>query len=144
MDIVVKSMATHEITSLALVQINRLLKQVSAESKAVSLFDLRALILNDYLFVAKTAGGDIVGMATLIHFKKTTGHVGLIEDVVVDEGMRGRGIGRSLIVAAIDRARSCGLKHINLTSSPKRVAARGLYESLGFQPRNTTPFRLML
>jgi ribosomal protein S18 acetylase RimI-like enzyme len=45
---------------------------------------------------------------------------------------RGRGLGRSLMEAAIKAARARGADHMDLGTSEDDVAARSLYESLGF------------
>ena len=45
---------------------------------------------------------------------------------------RGRGLGRSLMEAAIEAARARGADHMDLGTSEDDVAARSLYESLGF------------
>jgi ribosomal protein S18 acetylase RimI-like enzyme len=50
--------------------------------------------------------------------------------VVPDE--RGRGMGRALMHAAMDLARSEGADHMDLGTGQDDTAARGLYESLGF------------
>jgi DNA-binding MarR family transcriptional regulator/predicted GNAT family N-acyltransferase len=48
--------------------------------------------------------------------------------------MRGLGIGRKLVEAAIDRARNMNLSSIFLLSSSKLEAALKLYQSAGFKP----------
>jgi ribosomal protein S18 acetylase RimI-like enzyme len=45
---------------------------------------------------------------------------------------RGRGLGRALLQAAIEVARARGADHMDLGTSEDDVAARSLYESLGF------------
>ena len=45
---------------------------------------------------------------------------------------RGRGLGRSLMEAAIEAARARGADHMDLGTSEDDVAARSLYESFGF------------
>ena len=56
-----------------------------------------------------------------------------IGGLVVDESHRGTGIGRALINAAEDWARSGGFDDIRLRSATKRVEAHKFYESLGYQ-----------
>jgi ribosomal protein S18 acetylase RimI-like enzyme len=48
---------------------------------------------------------------------------------------RGRGLGRALMEAALEHARDRGADHIDLSTSEDDVAARTLYESLGFSNR---------
>ncbi len=48
---------------------------------------------------------------------------------------RGRGLGRALLEAALQHARERGAVHIDLGTSEDDVAARALYESVGFTNR---------
>lgn len=96
-----------------------------------------------YILTARD-GTSIIGMATLIALATPSGLYGMVEDVVVDERARGRGIGRALIERIIAEARRQRMTMLELTSSPSRIAANHLYQSLGFQKRETNPYRLML
>jgi ribosomal protein S18 acetylase RimI-like enzyme len=62
----------------------------------------------------------------------------LAELYVVPE-RRGQGIGRALMVAAIELARARGATHMDLGTGEDDVAARALYESLGFSNREGRP-----
>jgi ribosomal protein S18 acetylase RimI-like enzyme len=62
----------------------------------------------------------------------------LAELYVVPE-RRGQGLGRALMEAAIDFARQQGADHMDLGTSEDDVAARALYESLGFSNREGKP-----
>ena len=62
-----------------------------------------------------------------------------IEDLYVVPDLRGQGIGRALLDAAIDAARAEGATHIELTTSEADTAAIGLYESSGFTNREGSP-----
>ncbi|HTU16232.1 MAG TPA: GNAT family N-acetyltransferase [Solirubrobacterales bacterium] len=57
-----------------------------------------------------------------------------LEDVFVDESARGEGHGRTLVTAAIQRARSRGCDRIQLDANQDNLPAVKLYESLGFRP----------
>jgi len=83
----------------------------------------------------------ILGVLTLVTIELPTGTEARIEDVVVDDEARGLGLGRALVVAALEAATERGASHVDLTSAPRRVAARRLYQSLGFEPRETGVFR---
>jgi ribosomal protein S18 acetylase RimI-like enzyme len=85
--------------------------------------------------------GDIVGSLTLVLFRTATGVRAWIEDVVVEEAARGRGVGEALSVAALDRARVAGARTVDLTSRPSREAANRLYQRLGFVRRDTNVYR---
>lgn len=88
--------------------------------------------------------GQIVGTATLATFQSPTGIHGWIEDVVVDQDYRHRGIGKDLTEACIQKARELGLLEVNLSSNPGRVAANNLYQSMGFIQRETNVYRYPL
>ena len=62
----------------------------------------------------------------------------LAELYVVPE-RRGQGIGRALLEAAIEHARERGADFMDLGTSEDDVAARALYESLGFVNREGGP-----
>ena len=87
------------------------------------------------------AGGTIVGTLTLAMFPIPTGFRAWIEDVVVDEAARGRGIGEALTTEAIGLARAAGAKTVDLTSRRSRKAAGRLYERAGFEERDTRVYR---
>ena len=92
------------------------------------------------LFVARVRTA-IVGSLTLAVFRIPTGIRAWIEDVVVDESMRGKGIGDRLTNAAIERSRAEGARTVDLTSRPSRDAANRLYLRVGFQKRETNVYR---
>ncbi|HMD52017.1 MAG TPA: GNAT family N-acetyltransferase [Solirubrobacteraceae bacterium] len=62
-----------------------------------------------------------------------------LAELYVAPQLRGRGLGRALMRAAITLARSRGADHMDLGTSESDVAARGLYESLGFSNREGGP-----
>jgi GNAT superfamily N-acetyltransferase len=70
------------------------------------------------------------------------GNVGHVDDVVVDEASRGIGVGRRLMQAVHAEAERLGLRHLDLTSGPFRVAANALYQALGYERRDTNCYRL--
>ena len=86
----------------------------------------------------------IVGALTLVVFRIPTGLRAWIEDVVVDSGARGHGVGAALVRAALERARSLGCRNVDLTSRPSREEANRLYVRLGFVVRDTNVYRFDL
>lgn len=55
-----------------------------------------------------------------------------LEDLFVRDSERGRGLGRALVLVAMDRARARGCARIELDTEEDNRAAIALYESLGF------------
>jgi ribosomal protein S18 acetylase RimI-like enzyme len=67
-------------------------------------------------------------------------HVAQIWGMFVAPAHRGVGIGRALVLAAIEHARSLeGLRKIQLSVITTQPAARALYESLGFRSFGIDP-----
>lgn len=62
-----------------------------------------------------------------------------LAELYVAPAKRGKGLGRSLMEAALDLARERGATHIDLNTAETDVAARSLYESLGFTNREGGP-----
>lgn len=90
--------------------------------------------------------GRLVGIVGFLGItRKKTAHRGDIWGLYVAADRRGEGIGRRLMEAAIRRARKNeGLKQIHLSVMAENVAARRLYETLGFQTWGTEPRSLRL
>jgi ribosomal protein S18 acetylase RimI-like enzyme len=85
--------------------------------------------------------GWIVGTLTLAMFRIPTGLRAWIEDVIVDTGSRGKGVGEALTRAALEKAREAGARTVDLTSRPSREAANRLYVRVGFVRRETNTYR---
>lgn len=62
-----------------------------------------------------------------------------VAELYVVPGRRGEGRGRALMEAVIELARAEGADHLDLNTGEDDVAARGLYESLGFDRRGGRP-----
>ncbi len=96
-----------------------------------------------HLLLARDDSGSVLGSMTLVVFPIPTGIRAWIEDVVVDESARGRGVGEALNRRAIEIATERGARTVDLTSRPKRAAANRLYKRLGFVERDTNVYRLV-
>lgn len=121
---------------------HRLIPQLSASSAPISAQELEEIIESDttVLFAARS-GQEIVGLLTLAIFRIPTGVRAWIEDVVVDNQARGKGVGDALNRAALAEAERRGAKTVDLTSRPSREAANRLYQRLGFKQRDTNVYR---
>jgi len=120
----------------------RLIPQLSSSSPAPDAEALSAIVDNPHsvLFVAED-DGVIVGSLTLAFYRIPTGLKAWIEDVVVDDRARGKGVGEALNRAAIAESAHRGAKNVSLTSRPSREAANRLYQRLGFEPYLTNLYR---
>ena len=134
-----------EYSEALLEQVNHLLGQLSSSANPLIAKDLRSILESDAsrLLIAKNAEV-VVGMLTLMIFRIPTGLRGLIEDVVVRESVRRKGIGALLIQSAINIAEAEGARTLDLTSRPERHAANQLYEKLGFSKRDSNVYRMRL
>ena len=123
----------------------RLIPQLSSSNPPPTKDELSAIIASDSCDVLIARDGDaIVGSLTLVVFPIPTGIRAWIEDVVVDEAARGKGVGGALNTFALQRARERGAKTVDLTSRPSREAANRLYQRLGFVARETNVYRYTL
>ena len=120
----------------------RLTPQLSRSASPPGEQELERIVQSDAtrLLVAKMDGA-IVGSLTLALFPIPTGLRVWIEDVVVDEAVRGQGIGAALNQEALKVARDQGARTVDLTSRPSREAANRLYQRLGFKQRETNVYR---
>jgi ribosomal protein S18 acetylase RimI-like enzyme len=91
------------------------------------------------LLVARE-GEDVLGMLTLVLYRVPTGVRGWIHDVVVDQAVRGRGVGEALTTEALRLATEAGAITVELTTRPEREAANRLYQRLGFDRRETNVY----
>ena len=126
--------------------LDALVPQLSRSNLPPSLDAVRTMLAHEAVtqFLARDDDGGIVGVATLAVFPIPTARRAWIEDVIVDEARNGQGIGRQLIDAMVARARDLGCATVDLTSRPSRAAANHLYQSAGFQLRETNVYRLAL
>jgi ribosomal protein S18 acetylase RimI-like enzyme len=131
-----------DVTDDNLAAVNRLIPQLSRSAPPLTAQALKKIVSWDgnRLLIARS-GEQPVGMLTLVMFPIPTGLRAWIEDVVVDESARGQGIGGALTQEAIRLAQAVGVRTVDLTSRPSRVAANRLYERLGFELRDTKAYR---
>ncbi len=136
-----------EVTPALIEAFNRLVPQLSKSNPPPTAAELALIVESpaSILLIAVDPDDEsILGSMTLAWFRIPTGVRAWIEDVVVDESARGRGVGEALNREALDRARVLGAKTVDLTSRPSREAANRLYQRLGFEPRETNIYRFSL
>jgi ribosomal protein S18 acetylase RimI-like enzyme len=127
--------------------INKLLKQLDIAANPLTKADIEDMIISptNRLFVARRSDNkEIVGMLTLIVYRIPVWKKGWIEDVVVDQAYRNKGVATKLLKHAIESAKADGVLSLNFTSRPEREAANKFYQSLGFEKRNTNVYWIKL
>ena len=133
------------VTSEVLEAFDRLLPQLSANAKPIGAAELEALLgWQGTTVLLARLDGRIVGTLTLVLFPIPSGLRAWVEDVVVDSSARGNGVGAALTTHALGLARAAGARAVDLTSRPSRMAARRLYEGLGFGVRDSRLYRYQL
>ena len=117
--------------------LGRLIPQLSTSAAIPTADQLERLVADGaaQLLIARDPDQEdrIVGTLTLILFRIPTGVRAWIEDVVVDESARRRGVGELLCRAAIERysrfscpvRRSLVARNVNLTSGLRPVRTQG-------------------
>jgi ribosomal protein S18 acetylase RimI-like enzyme len=135
-----------QVTSELVEAFARLVPQLSKSNPAPTERELAAIVSSrsSVLFIAYDEDDEIVGSLTLVLFRIPPGLRAWIEDVVVDESARGKGVAHRMNEVAIEYARKAGAKTVDLTSRPSRDVANRLYQRLGFQKRDTNVYRYVL
>jgi GNAT superfamily N-acetyltransferase len=97
------------------------------------------------VYVAR-AEGRVIAMATLLYTISTAegGTVALFEDLIVQPGHRGRGVGSALARFVIQEARKQGVLRLTLLTDMQNERAQALYRKLGFTASTMKPMRLKL
>lgn len=123
--------------------INRLIAQLSTSSHTFTEAELNSLIASpqSHLY-ALEYDEKIIGMVTLCIYQCPTGRKAWIEDVVVDQNHRGKGYGKLMVRKAMEECQNRGNVTLMLTSHPSRIVANQLYQSLGFEKRETNVYKM--
>ncbi len=137
-----------EVTDELVAALERLVPQLSATTPPPTRAEVAEMVSSPAIIqlIARDPEREnaIVGTLTLAIFRIPTGVRAWIEDVIVDSGSRGKGIGEALVRAALEAARAAGARTVDLTSRPSREAANRLYVRVGFEKRETNVYRFNL
>lgn len=134
-----------EVTDELVEAFERLIPQLSSSNPPPSREHLAQIVSSEAsILLLAEEDGKILGSLTLVVFAIPTAIRAWIEDVVVDDAARGRGVGKALNNEALSLARRAGATTVDLTSRPSREAANRLYQRLGFEQRGTNVYRYNL
>ena len=141
MRIEVATEATEELVDA----LTSLLPQLNPELRPVTMERLSRVIDDPAttLLVVQN-DGRIVGAAAVLVYATPAFVKARIEDVVVDEHARGKGVGEALVRRCLEVARKRGAEIVELQSARWREVANRLYPRLGFQLRESNLYRLNL
>jgi ribosomal protein S18 acetylase RimI-like enzyme len=124
----------------------KLLPQLSPEVELPTKEYLERVLTSEniHFFTGTLDDNRIIAMLTIGTYNTPSGTKVWIEDVVVDESQRGKGLGEELMLFAIDYSKSLGAGSVSLTSRPSRIAANKLYKKLGFVQYETNVYKYLL
>lgn len=88
--------------------------------------------------------GKLVGMGWIFPRQTLLRRQAVVEDMIVDEKYRGKGLGEKILLDLIRWAKQEGVEVIELTTNPKRIAANALYKKVGFLLHETNHYLLNL
>ena len=121
-------------------QLNVLVPQLKPAWDPVTVAGLARVIESPTRVYVARVDGVAVGITLMVPHRHLPGLRFHVEDVVVHEDFRRRGIARKLISTAMDDAPDEVIS-FDLRSHAARRAAHELYSGLGFTPSDTTVFR---
>ncbi|HUG33743.1 MAG TPA: GNAT family N-acetyltransferase [Anaerolineales bacterium] len=137
-----------EVTDELYAAIQSLIPQLGPNKIVPARKEIESLIQSEssILLVARLPGSDdpIAGILTLAIYRVPTGIRSIVEDVIVDEKYRRRGIAEALLKHAVEVAREAGAGNVSLSANPSREAAHRLYKKLGFSRRDSYFYILRL
>lgn len=110
--------------------------------------DPSAIFNEQYLYKAALNGfiskkydlGKLIGFGWIFPRQTLLRKQAIIEDMIVDDAYRGRGLGREILKDLLNWAEEKGMDTVELTTNPKRIAANELYKSEGFRLHETNHY----
>ena len=134
-----------EATSEVHAALAHLLPQLNSELPVPTMERLQALIADPSVTLLLAMDGDnVAGTSTLIVYTTPFWIKARLDEVVVDESARGKGVGAALVTACLDIARQKGAQVAELQSGVFREAANRLYPRMGFKLRESNVYRIAL
>ena len=131
------------ITDENFIQLSKLMNQLSNRIELANKETVEKIISepNTKILAAINEKEEIIGILTVVFIHILSGKKARIEDLVVLDNMRGKGIGQELINYSFDLCKRNNIQFIDLTSHPDRIAANKLYKNMNFVQGTTNVYR---
>jgi GNAT superfamily N-acetyltransferase len=137
--------AATEATPELLEALTALLPQLNPQLKPITMERLERVVADPATTLLVVRDGErIAGTAAVLLYATPAYIKARIEDVVVDENVRGKGVGEALVRRCIEVAREGGAEIVELQSARWREVANRLYPRIGFKLRESNLYRLDL
>jgi GNAT superfamily N-acetyltransferase len=137
--------AVTEATPEVYAALERLLPQLNPQLPVPSMERLQAIVADPAVTLLLARDGEqIVGTTTVIVYTTPFWIKARLDEVVVDESARGKGVGAALVGASLDLAREKGVEVVELQSGVHRAEANRRYPRMGFKLRETNVYRIVL
>eukprot|EP00435_Cladocopium_sp_Y103_P078556 s1_g2295.t1 len=127
------------LTAARAIEDNRAKAEVAAAPHTDDL--LRDVGTNDgAVFIAELAGSPVGFIACTmseepgVYIKPEERRFGQVNNLFVEEGVRGRGVAEALMAAAKDHVCARGVTHMRLSVLDQNARARNFYEKCGWMP----------
>jgi ribosomal protein S18 acetylase RimI-like enzyme len=135
--------AIEQLTAVSQQDLDAIIRIYRAYSPAaIGLESVRAAVSQHCVLVARLLPqGTIIGFSTLVIYRRMKGRVAQVEDIVVDEEHRRRGVGSKLLTECVRRATAAGSLDVHLTTYPNLEAANRLYLAAGWTKLMTNTYR---
>jgi len=117
-------------------QISSLMDQLNPQLRPRRLEEVTSESGNFYMLCAME-GNQILGMASLAFYWVLSGRKGWVEDVVVDQKHRRKGVAKLLTEELIRLSKALELDQLLLYTGAHRTAAHQLYAGCGFTRKNS-------
>lgn len=123
-------------------EVKTLVNQLDPSAK-INEMSLYKAILDGYISKIKE-DGELIGMGWIFPRRTLLRKQAVVEDMIVNEKYRGRGLGEKILLDLINWAKKQKIEVIELTTNSKRVAANSLYQKIGFKLHPTNHYLLNL
>ncbi|KKR91191.1 MAG: hypothetical protein UU42_C0019G0003 [Candidatus Woesebacteria bacterium GW2011_GWA1_41_13b] len=123
-------------------KVRELVRQLDSTAE-VNEQSLYKAILDGYVSKVEE-DGKLLGMGWIFPKQTMLRRQAVVEDMIVEQNQRGKGLGEKILKDLIKWAKKEGVEVVELTTNPKRIAANSLYKKVGFKLHETNHYLLDL